>query len=81
MGEAEFDRYYLLSLSSKSHDAVIDHEVAIGLSPTQLGTEPDYRQKSHREAHTPRTVSRAAHHPDLWDRGHWWPAVFGGAGY
>jgi serine/threonine kinase PknH len=58
--EVVFGRYRLLSVIGeggmgkvyKAHDTVIDRDVAIKVLPTELGAEPEYRQRFHREAHT-----------------------------
>jgi serine/threonine kinase PknH len=57
--EMVFGRYRLLSVIGRggmgtvyrAHDTVIDREVAIKVLPTELGTEPGYRQRFRREAH------------------------------
>jgi serine/threonine-protein kinase len=55
-----FGRYRLLSLIGeggmgkvyKAHDTVIGRDVAIKVLPGELGTEPGYRERFRREAHT-----------------------------
>lgn len=59
MDEMVFGRYRLLSVIGRggmgtvyrAHDTVIDREVAIKVLPSELGTEPGYRQRFRREAH------------------------------
>jgi serine/threonine protein kinase len=58
--EVEFGRYRLLSLIGeggmgkvyRAHDTVIGRDVAVKVLPTELGSEPGYRARFKREAHT-----------------------------
>jgi serine/threonine protein kinase len=58
--EVVFGRYRLLSLIGeggmgkvyRAHDTTIDRDVAIKLLPAELGTDPAYRERFRREAHT-----------------------------
>lgn len=60
MDEVVFGRYRLLSLIGeggmgkvyRAHDTTIDRDVAIKLLPAELGTDPAYRERFRREAHT-----------------------------
>jgi serine/threonine protein kinase len=58
--EVVFGRYRLLSLIGqggmgkvyRAHDTVIGRDVAVKVLPTELGSEPGYRARFKREAHT-----------------------------
>jgi len=58
--EVVFGRYRLLSLIGeggmgkvyRAHDTTIDRDVALKLLPAELGTDPAYRERFRREAHT-----------------------------
>ncbi len=60
MDEVVFGRYRLLSVIGqggmgtvyRAHDTVIGRDIAIKVLPTELSTEPGYRERFRREAHT-----------------------------
>jgi serine/threonine-protein kinase len=61
MDEVVFGRYRLIELIGeggmgkvyKAHDTVIDRDVAVKVLSTELATEPGFRERIRREAHTP----------------------------
>ncbi len=58
--EARFGRYQLITLIGeggmgkvyKAHDTVIGRDVALKVLPAELGSQPGYRERFRREAHT-----------------------------
>jgi serine/threonine protein kinase len=70
MDEVVFGRYRLIEVIGeggmgkvyKAHDTVIDRHVAVKVLSTELATEPGFRERFRREAHTAARLTEAAHH-------------------
>jgi serine/threonine protein kinase len=70
MDEVVFGRYRLIEVIGqggmgkvyKAHDTVIDRHVAVKVLSTELASEPGFRERFRREAHTAARLTEAAHH-------------------